>query len=132
MPEVEKEAALAEFERLAAAADVDVDVTNMSEEDAADVSEVKSLVTSAIERGVLSIDDKGQAILAVSEGNPITFRVPKGADLMIMANASDNKRMESMVRFVCAITGQDSRRIGSLRKKEWKLALRLAGFLSAD
>lgn len=132
MPEVEKEAALAEFERLAAAADVDIDVTNMSEEDAEDVSEVKSLLTSAIERGVLSVDDKGQAILAVSEGNPITFRVPKGSDLMIMANASDTKRMTAMVQFVCAITGQDSRRIGSLRKKEWKLALRLAGFLSAD
>ena len=48
MPEVEKEAALAEFERLAAAADVDIDVTNMSDEDAEDVSEVKGLITSAI------------------------------------------------------------------------------------
>ena len=132
MPQVEKEVAQNEFERLAAAADVDIDVTNMTEEDAADVNDIQSLVTSAIERGVLSVDDKGQAVLSVTEGNPITFRVPKGSDLMIMANASDTKRMTAMVQFVCAITGQDSRRIGSLKKKEWKLALRLAGFLSAD
>jgi hypothetical protein len=132
MPEVSREAALAEFERLAAAADVDIDVANMSEDDAADVGEVRDLVVGAIERGVLSVNDKGEAVLAVFEGEPIRFRVPMGADLMIMANASDNKRMEAMVRFVCAITGQDTRRIGGLRKKEWKLALRLAGFLSAD
>jgi hypothetical protein len=132
MPEVGREAAVAEFERLAAAADVDVDVSNMSQEDADDVVEVRDLVSAAIERGALSVDDKGQAVMATVAGEPITFRVPKGADLMIMASATESKRMEAMVRFVCAITGQDSRRIGGLRKKEWKLALRLAGFLSAD
>ena len=132
MAEVAPEAALAEFERLAEAADVDIDVGDMSEEDAAEVVEVRDLVTSAIENGLVSVDDKGQAVMAVADGHPITFRVPKGSDLMIMASASENKRMDAMVRFVCSITGQDSRRIGGLRKKEWKLALRLAGFLSAD
>jgi hypothetical protein len=71
-------------------------------------------------------------VLATVAGEPITFRVPKGADLMIMASATDAKRMEAMVRFVCAITGETTRRIDGLEKKEWKLALRLAGFLSAD
>ena len=132
MPEVGREAAVAEFERLAAAADVDVDVGNMSADDADDVIEVRDLVSAAIERGALSVDDKGQAVLATVAGEPITFRVPKGADLMIMASATEAKRMEAMVRFVCAITGETTRRIDGLEKKEWKLALRLAGFLSAD
>ena len=132
MPEVGREAALEEFERLSAAADVDIDVGDMTEEEAEEVAEIRDLVVSAIERGVLSVNDKGEAVLSVADGEPIRFRVPKGADLMIMANASENKRMDAMVRFVCAITGQDTRRIGALRKKEWKLALRLAGFLSAD
>jgi hypothetical protein len=132
MAEVAPEAALAEFERLADAADVDIDVDGMDEEDAAEVVEVRDLVTAAIEKGLVSVDDKGQAVMAVADGNPITFRVPKGSDLMIMASATDTKRMQAMVSFVCSITGQDSRRIGGLRKKEWKLALRLAGFLSAD
>ena len=132
MPEVGREAAVAEFERLAAAADVDVDVSNMSADDADDVIEVRDLVSAAIERGALSVDDKGQAVLATVAGEPITFRVPKGADLMIMAAATEAKRMEAMVRFVCAITGETTRRIDGLEKKEWKLALRLAGFLSAD
>jgi len=132
MAEVAPAAALAEFERLATAADVDIDTSGMSEEEADEVNEVRDLVTGAIEKGLLSVNDKGQGVLAVSDGDPITFRVPIGADLMIMVSASENKRMEAMLRFVCAITGQSSARIGALRKKEWKLALRLAGFLSAD
>lgn len=132
MPQVSEEAAVAEFERIAEAADVNVDTSTLGEEDADDVAEVRSLFCKAISDGVLSVDEKGQAVMAVKEGEPITFRVPMGADLMIMASANEDKRMEAMYRFVAAITGQSTARLGKLRKREWKLAMRLAGFLSAD
>jgi len=132
MPEVGREAAEEEFERLAAAADVDIDVSKMDQDDTEDVVEIRNLLSSAIERGALSVNDKGQGVLSVADGDPITFRVPKGGDLMILASGTESKRMDQMLRFVCAITGQSTRRIDELNKKEWKLALKLAGFLSAD
>ena len=132
MPKANPEAALAEFERLAAAADVNIDVSTMDQESADDVNEVRDLMTQAIMDGRLAVDEEGRAVLSVSDGSAITFRVPLGEDLMIMANAREDRRMEAMSRFVSSITGKDSRTIGKLSKKEWKLAMRLAGFLSAD
>lgn len=132
MPKTNPEAASAEFERMAAAADVNIDTSTMDEESAEDTEEVRDMFTTAICEGRLSVDDNGNALLTVSDGDPIKFRVPVGEDLMIIANAREDRRMEAMGRFVSSITGKDSRTIGKLSKKEWKLAMRLAGFLSAD
>lgn len=132
MPKADPEAALSEFERMAAAADVNIDTSSMSEQDAADVSELRDVMTDAIEDGLLSVDEEGRAVLSTSDSGDITFRVPLGADLMIMANAREDRRMEAMGRFVSAITSKSTVEIGKLKKKEWKLAMRLAGFLSAD
>jgi hypothetical protein len=131
MPKANPEAALAEFERMAAAADVNIDTSTMDDEAAADVEEVRKVITGAIEDGKLAVDEEGRAVLSTDKGD-ITFRVPLGEDLMIMANARDDRRMEAMGRFVSSITSKDSRTIGKLTKREWKLAMRLAGFLSAD
>lgn len=132
MPTTSPEVALEEFERLAAAADVNIDTSTMDEEAAADVEEVRDLLTSAIEDGQLSVDEEGQAILATVASGDIKFRVPLGKDLMIMANAREDRRMDAMASFVSSITSKDSKTIGKLSKREWKLAMRLAGFLSAD
>ena len=131
MPKADPEAALMEFERLAAAADVNIDASTMDGESADDLEDVRKVITSAIESGDLSVDGDGQALMATSKGE-LRFRVPLGEDLMIMANAREDRRMEAMGRFVSSITGKDTRTIGKLSKKEWKLAMRLAGFLSAD
>ena len=131
MPEVGREAAVAEFERLAAASDVDIDVSDLDEEETEEIEETTDTFVSAIESGRLSVNDDGQAVMNVKDGEPIRFRVPLGADLMILAGAAENKRMEAMIRFICAITGQSTVRIGKLGVKEWKLALTIAGFLQA-
>lgn len=131
MPKADPEAALMEFERLAAAADVNIDASTMDGESADDLEDVRDVITAAIGNGEISIDGDGQALMATSKGE-LRFRVPLGEDLMIMANAREDRRMEAMGRFVSSITGKDTRTIGKLSKKEWKLAMRLAGFLSAD
>jgi len=131
MPKADPEAALMEFERLAAAADVNIDASTMDGESADDLEDVRNVITAAIGNGEISIDGDGQALMATSKGE-LRFRVPLGEDLMIMANAREDRRMEAMGRFVSSITGKDTRTIGKLSKKEWKLAMRLAGFLSAD
>lgn len=131
MPKADPEAALMEFERLAAAADVNIDASTMDGESADDLEDVRKAITAAIGNGEISIDGDGQALMATSKGE-LRFRVPLGEDLMIMANAREDRRMEAMGRFVSSITGKDTRTIGKLSKKEWKLAMRLAGFLSAD
>jgi hypothetical protein len=136
MPEVSREAALTEFERLAETAGVDIDITDMTEGETEEVEELTTAFAKAIMSGLLSVNDEGLAVLAPvvdihGNGEPFRFRLPLGADLMIMANATEEKRMEALARFVCAITGQSTKRIGGLGVKEWKLAMRLAGFLSA-
>lgn len=132
MDKVAMEVAIEEFERLAAAADVDIDTSNMDDEDKESVEEIRDIVVQAIQAGRLTVDAQGRAVLVTSDGASITFRTPVGADLMILGSSREDKRMESMARFVCAITGESSRVIDKLGKRDWKLALRLAGFLAAD
>ena len=132
MPKATREAAEAEFERLASAADVNIDPDTMNDEEVEELEELSNLFVGAIADGAISIDEEGRAVLHTKDGDPMVFRVPLGADLMIMASAREEKRMEAMSRFVSALTGQPTARLDKLRKKEWKLAMRIAGFLSAD
>jgi len=131
MPKANPEAALGEFERLAAAADVNIDVSTMDEEAAEEMEEMCELLTGAIVDGSLAVDDQGRAVLAGPDGLSLTFRVPIGKDLIILANAKDGRRMEALVRFICALTSQSSDTIEKLPKRPFTLALRLAGFLAA-
>ena len=131
MPKANPEAALAEFERLAAAADVNTDTSTMDEEAAEEFAELREVMTEAIMDGRLAVDSEGQAVLSAPDGDEITFRVPIGKDLMIMANAKEDRRMEALLRFLCSITGQSTAKIEMLPKRPFTLAVRLAGFLAA-
>lgn len=112
-------------------ADVDIDTTRLSEEEAEDLNETRDAFVSAIESGLLSVDEEGHAIVNLSSGSPMKFRLPLGKDLMIMASSTDDKKMVAMERFVCALTSKSTVEIGRLNVKEWKLAMRIVGFLSA-
>lgn len=132
MAKVSKEVALQEFERLAAAADVDVDTSNMDEEDAESTEETREYFCKAIQAGRLTVDENGRAVLITSDGTSMTFRIPRGKDLMILGDAKEDRQVQAVANFVCSLTGLDSRTVGELAKGDWKLAFRLAGFLAAD
>jgi len=131
MPKANPEAALAEFERLAAAADVSTDTEAMDAEAYEEFAELREVMTQAIVDGRLAVDSEGQAVLSAPDGKEITFRIPIGKDLMIMANAREDRRVEALLRFLCSITGQSTATIEMLPKRPFTLAIRLAGFLAA-
>ena len=130
MPSTDPQTALEEFERLAAAADVNIDESAMNEEEAEDLADIRDLLCGAIQTGMLSVDADGCAVLAAPSGD-IRFRIPLGEDLVIIANAKEGRRMEAMMRFISSITGKDTRTIGKLPKREFTLTMRLAAFLSS-
>ena len=131
MPKANPEAALAEFERLAAAADVSTDTEAMDAEAYEEFAELREVMTQAIVDGRLAVDSEGQAVLSAPDGKEITFRIPIGKDLMIMANAREDRRVEALLRFLCSITGQSTATIEMLPKRPFTLAIRLAHFLAA-
>lgn len=128
MAEVSNEVALDEFERLAAAADVDVDTSNMDEEDAESTEEMRSALIKAIKNGRLAVDEEGRAVLVTAGGTSMTFQKPYGRDLVLVASSAT---IENINRFICSLTGQSTKTLLDLPGKDYKLAVRLAGFLQA-
>jgi len=80
---VVKEVAEQEYENFCDAFDIDNDVSNMDDDDKAGHEAVKYIIVRAIMKGDLSFDEKSQPVFSKTD-TPITFREPKGADLLQM------------------------------------------------
>ena len=86
---VAPEVAAAEFDRFAAAMDIDTDTAKWDAEDVAAFTKQKSRILKAIERGALVVNESGEAVYTPwnprsGYKEPITFHERTGASLMAM------------------------------------------------
>jgi len=129
---VDQETALEEFKRMCETADITFETHGLDEEEAKDLQGNVDFFVEKISLGEISVTGEGLAVMHLANDKELQFRVPEGKEIMIVAGAPEAKRMKALVDLTAALTGTDPRYIGKLRKREWKLAVRLAGFLSAD
>lgn len=95
-----------EFKRFVEAMDLDLDVSKMDAEDLTAFNKQKSKICRAIERGLLIINENGEAVYTpnhprTTSTDPITFHERSGASLMAM----DGKKKDHDVSKTYAIMG---------------------------
>lgn len=72
----------------------------------------------SMKRGLLSINDAGEAVVNASSGAAIVFRKPKASDIMSMSRAGD--RGENLFNAVATITGTAAQTLKKLPHDEWR------------
>ena len=103
---VDIESANAEFERFADCMDIDVDTTDMDNDDLNAFNKVKKRLLKAIQKGSLIFNDDGEAVYTPSHAKSkykedITFHERTGASLMAM----DGKKKGHDVTKMYAVLG---------------------------
>lgn len=78
------EVAEAEFERFAVKMRLDLDPSGLDSDDKKNLADAKRRFLTAMQQGLLIVDDAGQPVFTPEQGEPITFYRPRGATLMAM------------------------------------------------
>lgn len=107
-PRIAEEVADAEFEKFAAAMDLDTDTTKMVDEAATGFMVLRRTVTRALQRGSLVIDENGQPVFTPQYSkatDPITFHAPGGT----MFSNMDKKKESEVVGKKFAAMGEMTR-----------------------
>jgi CHASE1-domain containing sensor protein len=120
---VATEVAEQEFARFLEAMDLaeKCDAKGLDVEDAKSLTDVKRTIISAMERGNLVVDDKGQPVYTPKAGdnrNPITFHEPTGADLMAIDQAKKSEDMKRAFQLLGAVTGETPARFAKMLNRD--------------
>jgi len=118
---IEKEVAQNEFERWASAWRIEIDESELNEEDAQSLSEQRSKIVKAIERGYLTVSEDGTELVLNTNKGDVTFKEPTGAAYLAM-DQHKNKNMASSFGFMGAMTGTPAKYWSSVRGADLKIA----------
>lgn len=118
---IEKEVAQNEFERWASAWRIEVDESELNEEDAQSLNEQRSKIVKAIERGYLTVSEDGTELVLNTNKGDVTFKEPTGAAYLAM-DQHKNKNMASSFGFMGAMTGTPAKYWSSVRGADLKIA----------
>lgn len=123
---VATEVAEAEFERFADAMELDVDRTHMDDADkAAFLSNYRTFI-QAVERGRLSVNDKGEPVYTPSSGDPLTFHEPEGADLMQSDGRKAGHDVKKFYTIMGAMTKTSALRFEKMANRDLKVCQSIA------
>lgn len=118
---IEKEVAQNEFERWASAWRIEIDESELNEEDAQSLNEQRSKIVKAIERGYLTVSEDGTELVLNTNKGDVTFKEPTGAAYLAM-DQHKNKNMASSFGFMGAMTGTPAKYWSSVRGADLKIA----------
>lgn len=118
---IEKEVAQTEFERWAAAWRIEIDDSELSEDDKESFNEQRSKVVKAIQRGYLTVSEDGSELVLSTDKGDVTFKEPTGAAYLAM-DQHKNKNMASSFGFMGAMTGNPAKFWSSVRGADLKIA----------
>lgn len=123
---VAKEVAEAEFERFADIMDLDIDPAGMDEEDKTGLEQNKKRIISAIQKGALVVNDKGEPVFTPQRTQgleDITFHEPTGASLMAMDRKKKNHDISKMFATMADMTGGHSNSFSKMKMSDLKVCL---------
>lgn len=130
---VAREVAEVEFARWAEAMDLDLDTQGLDADDIKSLEDGKRTLLRALVRGVLSIDEKGQAVVQpqVGDWKPIVFHEPSGATFMATDAKKKGQDVAKLNVTMADMTGTHAALFSKLAGRDWKLCRAVAGFLLA-
>ncbi|MGC4088326.1 MAG: hypothetical protein QM756_10585 [Polyangiaceae bacterium] len=106
------------------ALDSRLDTTHMSEADARSYGETKLLLTTAMARGTLTINEHGEPVFAPqADADPIVFHEATGGDLMAMDKS--RAAIEKQNFLLAAITKQPRTRFEKMPIRDYRVCVAL-------
>ena len=102
MSKIDKETAIAEFDRFKSAMRLRLDREGMDENDRRDVRDDIEILIGEIMEGRLVIDDEGRPVYQLYEGEALTFKRPKGGSIAVI----DRKKEAHKIAQLQAIIGE--------------------------
>lgn len=124
-----REVAEAEFERFAAAMDLEFDTKRMDADDLKSFNEQKHRILRAIMRGHLVVDGKGQFVYTPQGGSdhtPITFYEPTGASMMAMDRKKKGEDVGKMYATMADMTRTSPERFARMANRDLKICQTIA------
>lgn len=117
-----------EFQRFVEAMDLDVDESGMDDEDKRDFSSQKRLFLKEVQRGRLTVDEKGQPVFTPSDGEPLTFYEPEGAHLTEMDRAKEQQSVKKTLLLLGAMTKTGPKRFTKMKNRDFKVCTAILAF----
>lgn len=122
---VAREVCEAEFTRFLEAMDLTekCDAKQYDGDDLKSFLDTKATIISAMERGLLCVDEKGQPVYTPQLGNsgPIVFYEPSGADLMAMDQAKKGHDIEKQNKLLAAMTKRHPGDFAKLAMRDYRV-----------
>ncbi|MGC4088420.1 MAG: hypothetical protein QM756_11090 [Polyangiaceae bacterium] len=111
---------------VAMALDSRLDTTRMTEADARSYAETKLLLTNAMARGTLTINEQGEPVFAPqADAAPIVFHEATGGDLMAMDRARKGFDIEKQNLLLAAVTKEPRTRFEKMALRDYRVCVAL-------
>lgn len=121
---VDKETALADFQRFVEVMDLDLD--GLDDEDKQDVAAHKDLIVDCIRYGKLIVNDNGEPVYTPQRSKnkePLTFCEPDGAALMEMDRKKSFQDIGKQFAMMASLTKVAPKTFASMKYKDLKVCL---------
>ena len=118
---IDRETAALEFQKFVDTMDLDLDVDTMDNEDRKDFTKEKDKLIVAIQKGRLTINDRGEPTYTPQRSenkDPITFYEPTGATLMAMDRKKRDADVTKMYAAMADMTKQSVNRFSKMSHKD--------------
>lgn len=115
-----------EFDRFAEAMDLDFDTSNMDQDDAKGFEHNKDIITKAIQKGALIIDEEGQPVYTpqrTKDVSPIVFHEPTGASLMAMDGGKKTEDVKKLYNVMADVTQREPKLFSSMKMADLKICM---------
>ncbi len=121
---VDREVALAEFDRFVEAMDLDVDMADMDSEDLTTFNKQKKRLITVLCNGSLVINENGEAVFAPSKSKidgVLTFHERTGASLMAMDGVKKNHTVAMTYKVMADMTRTHPNTFAKLKGNDIKV-----------
>lgn len=120
---VDAETAQDTIETFAEAMDLDVDVSEMDEDDRKAFADICKPIIRSIRRGHLVADEEGRPVFTPQVGKtaPIVFHEPNGASLMAMDKRKRGEDVAKGLAVLAATTREEPKRFANMAHRDLKV-----------
>ena len=121
---IDRDTAVAEFERFCETNEIDYDESGMTAEDADAFKSLKERFLKACMKGRVEVDGRNinYTVSSLSDdfaGDVVTMKRPTGHAFMAMDNYSDKQSVHKLQGFVSAMTGKEVKYFSKIDISDW-------------
>jgi hypothetical protein len=129
---VAREVALADFERMCVAYRVELDLSDLTDDERKEFATVRDTIVRMQMRGIVVVGADGNPTYTTPDGKSFTFHPPTGATLMAMEAAGKDKQISGTYSALADMTHTDASDFARLNLRDVHALNHLAGLFLAE